>query len=66
MNKKILDTQTKLLRLFRPHTSGEIQATAPVNPTAGGRIGEELNNHDKYLSDYLATWRIGTQEDPIQ
>ena len=62
MNKKILNTNGKLLKLFRPPPTVVNEHPAGSNATSGPKIGQDLNNFDSYLADYLATWRVGTQE----
>jgi hypothetical protein len=45
-------------RVFRPRHAD----TPPSNPQPGPKIGQELNEFEQFLEDYMTKWRVGTQE----
>lgn len=65
MNRKILDTKTKLLRLFRPQQAVRTEQPAGSIATPGPRTSIELNQFDQSVDDAINAKRLaGQTRDP--
>jgi len=57
-----MKTNNKLLRLFRTRSTPIPEQPIGSLAQPGPKIGQQLNEFEQFLDDYLKDWRIGTQQ----